>query len=33
MLVGASGLPAGVTDPDVAAVDVPDELVAVTLKV
>ena len=31
--VGASGLPAGVTAADVAAVDVPVELVAVALKV
>ena len=31
--VGASGFPAGVTEDDVAAADVPVELVAVTLKV
>ena len=31
--VGASGFPAGVTAADVAAVDVPVELVAVALKV
>jgi hypothetical protein len=32
-LVGAPGIPAGVIDPDVAAADVPDELVASTLNV
>jgi hypothetical protein len=31
--VGASGFAAGVTDPDVAAADVPVELEAVTLNV
>jgi hypothetical protein len=31
--VGASGLPAGVTEDDVAALDIPVELLAVTLKV